>query len=182
MVPGLVHFRDEHAPEGGQRVAAGPRVRRGPDALALGWGTMAALGRRRHRVRLLDSAQNWPKKTGRTPGARLPGRIPSVAVAATPLQTHGFDTADQFGSVCRAASREGLAECRGRLFDRRTPRRLADVQDQTMEAVHFGGQGLVRISLNSPLWFAGIRHPVSRVLAAFSEAATAADAGRQLIP
>ena len=40
----------------------------------------------------------------------------------------------------------------------------------------------VRISLNSPLWFAGIRHPVSRVLAAFSEAATAADAGRQLIP
>ena len=40
----------------------------------------------------------------------------------------------------------------------------------------------VRISLISPLWFAGIRHPVSRVFAAFSEAAPAADAGRQFIP
>jgi len=30
--------------------------------------------------------------------------------------------------------------------------------------------------------FAGIRHPVSRVFAAFSEAAPAADAGRQFIP
>jgi hypothetical protein len=42
--------------------------------------------------------------------------------------------------------------------------------------------GMLRISLNSPLWFAGIRHPVSRVFAAFSEAASAADAGRQFIP
>jgi hypothetical protein len=41
---------------------------------------------------------------------------------------------------------------------------------------------LMRISLISPLWFAGIRHPVSRVFAAFSEAAPAADAGRQFIP
>jgi hypothetical protein len=41
---------------------------------------------------------------------------------------------------------------------------------------------VVRISLNSPLWFAGIRHLVSRVFAAFSEAAPAADAGRQFIP
>ena len=40
----------------------------------------------------------------------------------------------------------------------------------------------LRISLISPLWFAGIRHPVSRVFAAFSEAASAADAGRQFIP
>jgi hypothetical protein len=40
----------------------------------------------------------------------------------------------------------------------------------------------VRISLISPLWFAGIRHPVSRVFAALSEAAPAADAGRQFIP
>jgi len=40
----------------------------------------------------------------------------------------------------------------------------------------------VRISLISPLWFAGIRHPGSRVFAAFSEAAPAADAGRQFIP
>jgi hypothetical protein len=40
----------------------------------------------------------------------------------------------------------------------------------------------LRISLISPLWFAGIRHPVSRVFAAFSEAAAAADAGRQFIP
>ncbi len=40
----------------------------------------------------------------------------------------------------------------------------------------------LRISLISPLWFAGIRHPGSRVFAAFSEAATAADAGRQFIP
>jgi hypothetical protein len=41
---------------------------------------------------------------------------------------------------------------------------------------------VLRISLISPRWFAGIRHPGSRVFAAFSEAAPAADAGRQFIP
>ncbi len=40
----------------------------------------------------------------------------------------------------------------------------------------------MRISLISPLWFAGIRHSGSRVFAALSEAAPAADAGRQFIP
>jgi hypothetical protein len=58
------------------------------------------------------------------------------------------------------------------------PVKQADEEDLVLHPL----AGELRISLISPLWFAGIRHPVSRVFAAFSEAASAADAGRQFIP